>query len=114
MQFILTAGWDDGIADLTHRLTKELAAGKHVLWLVTGGSNIDASVEIMECLPADLTKKLTIMVADERFGAVGHADSNEAQLEQAGFDPQQGTWRRVLRPRLTLEQTLKHYNQLAA
>jgi 6-phosphogluconolactonase/glucosamine-6-phosphate isomerase/deaminase len=112
MQFILTAGWDDGIADLTQRLTKELAAGKHVLWLVTGGSNIEASVEVMDNIPAPLTKKLTVLIADERFGEVDHADSNEAQLRRAGFNPQQGELLSVLQPNLSLRQTVKHYNNL--
>lgn len=113
MQFILTAGWEDGIADLTERLARELAQRKRVLWLVSGGSNIQASVEVMDNISADLSKNLTVLVADERFGAPGHADSNEAQLVASDFDLKNGTLLSVLQPDMSLEETVRHYNELA-
>lgn len=114
MQYILTSGWDDGVADLTQRLVQELAEGKKVLWLVTGGSNIPAATEIMANIPAPHTPKLTVMLADERFGPVGHEGSNEAQLIQAGFSPVKGTFISILQNDLDLEQTRQRYNDLAA
>lgn len=112
MQFILTAGWEDGVAALTERLIKELSRGKQVLWLVSGGSNIPASAEIMKHIPADLSQKLTVMPIDERYGPPGHADSNWAQLIQAGFDGQQAKLVPVLRQGQSFEQAVKDYQSL--
>jgi 6-phosphogluconolactonase/glucosamine-6-phosphate isomerase/deaminase len=113
MKFILTSGWDDGIADLTARLAKELAAGKRVLWLVSGGSNIQPVVQVMDNVPADLTQYLTVLLADERYGDEGHADSNWAQVMKAGFKTADSRLLPVLQKGLDFEATLKHYNQLA-
>ncbi|MDB5170416.1 MAG: hypothetical protein JWO35_110 [Candidatus Saccharibacteria bacterium] len=113
MQYILTTGWEDGIADLTQRLVRELTTGRNVLWLVSGGSNIKASVKIMDNIPSDLSRQLSVMLADERYGDVGHADSNWAQLLEAGFDPQHAQLLPVLQKNLTLEETAQSYNKLA-
>jgi 6-phosphogluconolactonase/glucosamine-6-phosphate isomerase/deaminase len=86
MKYILTADWDDGIADLTARLVKELAASHKVLWLVSGGSNIQASVQIMGNISEEQSRHLTVTLADERYGKPGHGDSNWQQLIAAGFD----------------------------
>ena len=85
MKFIHASDWHPAIAVLQARLELELTAGKKVLWLVSGGSNITASVQLMQNLADDLTKNLTIMAVDERYGLVGHADSNEGQLLAAGL-----------------------------
>ncbi len=113
MKYILTAGWEDGIADLTERLVRELAAGRRVLWLVSGGSNIPVSVEIMGNIPPELSQKLSVMPADERYGQLGHADSNWAQLLEAGFDAKKATLLPVLQAGLSLEQTAEGYDKLA-
>ncbi len=78
-----------GEAALAHRLKMSLAAGEHVLWLVSGGSNIATSVAVMAELQRDLPAalpRLTVMLTDERFGPVGHADSNWQQLIETGFN----------------------------
>jgi 6-phosphogluconolactonase/glucosamine-6-phosphate isomerase/deaminase len=113
MQYILTAGWEDGVADLTVRLVRELASGKRVLWLVSGGSNIPASVQIMDNLSGALSQNLTVMLADERYGEPGHAESNWAQLLRAGFKQGQATLLPILQAGLNLKQTVARYNQLA-
>lgn len=113
MQFILANDWSDGTASLSARLNKELSEGKKVLWLLSGGSNIPASVEIMSSLPGELTGNLTIMLNDERFGRVGHPDSNWEQLFQTGFDPKQAHMLPVLQIDMNLEQTIEHYAQQA-
>ncbi len=112
MRFILTTGWEDGIADLNKRIVSQLATGRNVLWLVSGGSNIKASVTIMNNIPAELTKQLSVMLIDERFGEVGHKDSNWAQLLKAGFDAQNAQMLPVLKAGLSLEQTARRYNKL--
>lgn len=114
MKFILTTGWDDGIADLTERLVRELAGGQRVLWLVSGGSNIKASVQIMDSISPKLGSNLSIMLVDERYGETGHPDSNWAGLMQAGFKGGQATLLPTLEKGLGFEQTIERYNHLAA
>lgn len=82
--------------ELGAHLTQFLAAGKRVLWLVPGGSNIPFAVQVMAAIPEDFTKQLTIMLTDERYGPPGHADSNQAQLAAAGFDAKHGKFIPVL------------------
>lgn len=105
MKYILTAGWDDGIADMTARLARELASGKRVLWLTSGGSNIVASVQIMDNISAPLSKQLSVSLIDERYGEVGHNTSNWQQLLQAGFDGKEATLLPILQPGLDLNAT---------
>jgi len=51
-----------------------------VLWLVPGGSNIPIAVEAMDMIRKEMSglslKYLTITLSDERYGSVGHKDSN--------------------------------------
>lgn len=68
-------------------LKKQLEEGKRVLWLISGGSNIPITVQVMHELPAKLTRHLTILPIDERYGPEGHKDSNIKQLYDAGFNP---------------------------
>lgn len=114
MQFILSNGWEEGIADLTERLVKELSAGQRVLWLVTGGSNIDASVKVMGTISEDLSKNLTVLLADERYGEPGYADSNWAQLMSAGFDGKQATLLPILQSGDSFEQSAQRFGDLVA
>ncbi|MEK7594035.1 MAG: 6-phosphogluconolactonase [Patescibacteria group bacterium] len=113
MQFILTAGWEDGVADLTERLVRELASGKKVLWLVSGGSNIPASSQIMDNIPSRLSQNLTVTLVDERYGDVGHEESNWAQLMTSGFNSGQATLLPVLQDDMSFEQTIDYYDQIA-
>lgn len=112
MKYILTAGWDDGIADLTSRLARELAQNKKILWLLSGGSNIPASVSIMNNIPTEHSSGLSISLADERYGEPGHSESNWAKLMQAGFDSKEATLLPVLMPGLSLEETVASYSQM--
>lgn len=113
MQFILSLGWEEGIADLTQRLVQELSAGKRLLWLVTGGSNIAASVKIMDSIADELSRHLTILLADERYGPPGHADSNWVQLMDSGFQGKHASMLPVLHAGDSFEQAATRYNQLA-
>ncbi len=113
MKYILTAGWDDGIADLTQHLVRELHAGQQVLWLVSGGSNIEASVRVMRTISVRLSQQLSIMLADERYGPVGHSASNWAQLLAAGFNAKQARMLPVLAADQTFEQAITDYTALA-
>ncbi len=109
MKFVRVTELADGVAPLRDRLARDLSGGKHVLWLVPGGSNIPLTVAVMAQLPDTLTAGLTIMLTDERYGAVGHPDSNVHQLNEAGFLPKQAVVIPVLRAGLSLKETCKHY-----
>jgi 6-phosphogluconolactonase/glucosamine-6-phosphate isomerase/deaminase len=112
MQFILSHGWEEGTADLTADLVSKLSDGQRVLWLVTGGSNIDASVKIMNSISAELSQNLTVLLADERYGEPGHADSNWAQLMAANFDGKQATLLPILRAGDNFEQATKRFGDI--
>jgi 6-phosphogluconolactonase len=73
------------VAHLASLLSKKLRDGQKVLWLVSGGSAIGVEVAVAQKLAGHDLSKLTVMLADERFGPVGHADSNWQQLHDAGF-----------------------------
>lgn len=64
---------------------ERLDQGQTVLWLVPGGSAIALAAAASQGLTAHDTSKLTVSLTDERYGLVGHADSNWQQLGQAGF-----------------------------
>lgn len=87
MEFIKTSDATIPAEAVYIRLKKELGNGKKVLWLMCGGSNIAAEVSILKKIIAtNLANKLHVMLMDERYGPVGHADSNWQQLQEAGCD----------------------------
>jgi 6-phosphogluconolactonase/glucosamine-6-phosphate isomerase/deaminase len=109
MQYILTSDNAAAISDLQARLIAELTADKKVLWLVSGGSNIDASVTIMANIEPALQSTLIIMLSDERYGPVGHPDSNFQQLQDKGFSVSGATLIPTLQPGLSLDETATAY-----
>ena len=113
MQFILTPDPALGVRDVCAQLLGHLSNQEQVLWLVCGGSSIPAIVSVMQALPDDLTSNLTIMLTDERYGPVGHADSNWQQLIDQGFDFKQATGLATLQPGLSAAQTVAHYAEVA-
>jgi len=85
MNFITTDSTKEGTKALADKISFHLAQGKKVLWLVPGGSNVPITAAALDLVrkatgPA-LLAGLTIAQADERYGPVGHADSNWAQLK---------------------------------
>jgi 6-phosphogluconolactonase/glucosamine-6-phosphate isomerase/deaminase len=109
MQFVKASGRDVVTKELIKRLKKELKKGERVLWLVTGGSNIAVSCEVMKALPTEQTKNLAIFLTDERYGAVGHLDSNAKQLIDAGFQTKEAVFVPTLMPGFSLEETRERY-----
>ncbi len=101
------------MADLTKRLLRDLADGKRVLWLVSGGSNIPVSAQIMGNISPRLQQKLSIMLADERYGVPDHIDSNWDQLLRGGFRSRKAKLLPVLKAGLNFEQTVNRYEKLA-
>ncbi len=67
-----------------NRIAEHLSLDESVLWFVAGGSNIPLVCEALKMLQGKDLSALTITLTDERFGEVGHADSNWKKLEKAG------------------------------
>lgn len=65
----------------------------------------------MASIPEELTEHLTILLTDERFGEVGHPDSNAKQLQDAGFQPKKATFVPVLDADYSREETRKRYEE---
>jgi 6-phosphogluconolactonase/glucosamine-6-phosphate isomerase/deaminase len=68
------------------KLSSHLAKNENVLWFVTGGSSIDICTVVAQKLKEQEHSKLTVMLTDERYGAIEHPDSNWQQLLSKGFD----------------------------
>lgn len=71
--------------EMLHAIRRALGNDRHVLWLVSGGSCITTEVAILQALSNDEVRRLTVMLADERYGTPGHDESNHAKLLAAGF-----------------------------
>lgn len=84
--FIPSADQTEAKQYLVSLIGERLKSGTSVVWLLSGGSNIDLAVEVAKGLAGIDLDDLTVMLADERFGTVGHPDSNWQQLMDAGFD----------------------------
>ncbi len=89
MQYFFAETPADGTKALAATLAISLEENKRVLWLLPGGSNVEIAAEAMQILlervPKELLQNLTVGQVDERFGPVGHPDSNWKQLIDAGF-----------------------------
>jgi 6-phosphogluconolactonase/glucosamine-6-phosphate isomerase/deaminase len=112
MRFIKSTDSNEGIDALTKRLVDELTAGKHVLWMIPGGSNIPAAVRIMEQIPYALTNFLSITLSDERYGEPGHDNSNWQQLISAGFQGKQAILLPVLISGATLDDVTRAFDKM--
>lgn len=114
MEFIKTADSKTAIHAVTKRLQKELKDGKRVLWLVCGGSGIAAEAQVLKALQKNgSTENLAIMLMDERFGPVGHSDSNWQQLLDAGCDfTGMYAMPAITNPEKPLKQTVADYAKL--
>lgn len=67
-------------------IAKRLSRRQKVLWLVAGGSAMDVAVRTAAILKDQpLLSNLAITLTDERYGAIGHPDSNWRQLEEKHF-----------------------------
>jgi len=81
---------EDAANFVASKVLEKLKSGEHVLLFLTGGSSVPIGAQIAELLKQTADKKmlqnLSITLTDERYGKVGHPDSNWYQLEQKGFD----------------------------
>ncbi len=86
MHFVKVNTIDQAEKILFDDIQSALAKYKKVTWLISGGSNIQLAASIFNKFNSAALLKLTIMLVDERFGSLGHRDSNYYQLQQAGID----------------------------
>lgn len=113
MQFIYSLEPAAGTAALTERLTKELSGGREVVWLLSGGSNVLIAAAVMTGIPQGLVSGLTLMLLDERYGPVGHTDSNWQALHDGGFLPGEAHVLPVLQEGLDAAATAKQFDARA-
>lgn len=73
------------IEDISHEIVTGGEKGK-VLYMASGGSSIPISVAVLRSIPPPMRSRVTVTLTDERFGPVGHDDSNWKQLIDKGFD----------------------------
>lgn len=89
INYIKTSIPDIGIEEQAKKIFSLISEQKKVLWLICGGSNIPIAVEVMNLLRQNLSvsdlERLTIMQTDERYGPVGHIDSNWQQMLDQNF-----------------------------
>ncbi len=98
-------------AYLTLAISRHLASRKKVLWLVSGGSAVKLAAEVAKTLDdenIDNISNLTVSLIDERYGPVGHQDSNWQQLKDAGFAIKGANLQPVLKNQ-DFEQTARNY-----
>jgi 6-phosphogluconolactonase/glucosamine-6-phosphate isomerase/deaminase len=96
---------------LARVIGEKLRDSKQVLWLVPGGSAIAVAAETAKKLGGTPLENLTVTLTDERYGDVGHADSNWPQLQAAGFDLPGATMVPVLRGE-DLASTVQRYAEI--
>jgi 6-phosphogluconolactonase/glucosamine-6-phosphate isomerase/deaminase len=79
------ADQEEVVTFITNRILDNLKAGKKVLWELPGGSAIAINVKVAQKLAGHDVSNLSITLTDERYGDLGHADSNWKQMQDAGF-----------------------------
>lgn len=95
------------VAAAIHTLLQD---NERIVWFVSGGSCIGAEVEIATMLPTEFLPRITVLLADERYGAEAHPDSNYRQLKDAGFMREQLEFTDVLAEGLPFAETCQQYN----
>lgn len=80
---------EDAAEFIVSKILNQLQSGKRVLFFVTGGSSIAVGTKVAQILEAKneekLMQNLSITLTDERYGILGHKDSNWHQLLQYDF-----------------------------
>ena len=85
-------------------IDRALQNDMHVLWLLSGGSNIALEVEVQKQLQHASKDKLTISMIDERYVPLISPHSNWHLLQRAGLSDEQA---RFVPPIVNLDQSLE-------
>lgn len=109
MKKIQTSNTDQIAKDLVEYITNARDAGKSVLLLLSGGSNIALAVNVIDQLQPNDTP-LHVGLIDERYGPEGHSDSNWQQLIDAGLDTENVKTHPVLSDPMSHAQTSENYD----
>ena len=96
MKLVTSENSEKIVTYLTEVLQDKLRSGKHVLWLVPGGSAIAVAAAVSKNLQNENLGNLTVSLTDERFGDLDHADENWPQLLAAGVSLPGAQMHRVL------------------
>jgi 6-phosphogluconolactonase/glucosamine-6-phosphate isomerase/deaminase len=109
--FIQTANPEPLIVQLVTTINNALSQGVPVAWLLSGGSAIPIAIAVAKQLvPGEPRQLLRILQIDERYGMVGHANSNWQQLLDAGFQCEGAQYRPVLHG-LSFTLTIETYTE---
>ena len=109
MHFVRTDNSEAAAQKLASTISALLGQGKQVVWFVSGGSAVSIAVSARKMLMQ--TDGLIVVQVDERYGPVGHPDSNWQQLLDAGFVTDGVTCYPILTGK-DLETTVADYDQL--
>lgn len=71
---------------IAEHILDQLGQNRSVFWLLSGGSCIAVAVSAAKLLAGKNLSGLTVSLSDERYGLVGHPDSNWFQLKTAGLE----------------------------
>lgn len=97
------------------RIGAQLDSGKTVAWFVSGGSNIPVEIATIEKLKnAQNPEKLHILLVDERFGPVGHANSNWHSMNLEDHNSAGHILYPMLKDGDTIDTASAHYNSTVA
>src|SRR5665213_954546 len=111
MQFVRADDPKMGQEVLISLLSDTLKTNK-VLYLITGGSNADIEIEVLNGVTSEVTGNLFILLADERYGPSNHQDSNYTQLINKGFNVKDATFVNLLSDNQSPEETLQLYTDI--
>lgn len=84
-------------------------ADRPIILLLCGGSNIKTAIKIFSTMERNELKVASISLTDERFGPIGHKDSNWQQLVEAGAKFNVTSSHPLLTDKLNREQTAEAY-----
>lgn len=84
MEIINNSNPKEVVSVITELIQSSLIDDKQILFLISGGSNTDLAAEILEQISANTN--LSLGLIDERYGEIGHDNSNWQKLIEAGVD----------------------------
>ncbi|MCF7833923.1 MAG: 6-phosphogluconolactonase [Candidatus Pacebacteria bacterium] len=87
---------EEAVSYISSLILEKLADEKKVLLLLSGGSSVSVNLQIIKILKNHNLDNLYVSLVDERYGAVGHIDSNWTLMQKEGLDTLQAKMYPVL------------------